>query len=77
MSGQMDDERIDALRHPTHEKAMKLWDYALLGEPQPDTPLAGLHKARILWHQSTEQMKEESRAWLIAHGFTLPFKYWR
>jgi len=65
-------EKIDALRNPTEDKALKFWRSELLGSPQPDVALAGLHKARCMWPQSTAKMVRDSRAWLSAHGFDVP-----
>ena len=70
MPYKLSEEQLDALRNPTREKAMKFWNYDLLGEPvTPDTPLAGLHKARMFWKGSTGEMMVESARWLMDHGF--------
>lgn len=63
--------RRDAVfRDPTYENAMQYWDYGKMGMPlDKDVPLAGVHKARLLWTEATEEMKQESREWLAAHGF--------
>ena len=65
-------KQVDLLRNPTTEGAMEFWRYDLLGEPAtPDTPLAGLHMARLNWGGSTKEMRMESERWLLDHDFPL------
>jgi hypothetical protein len=64
------EDRAQLLRNPTLEGAMKLWNYQLLGPPvEPETALAGLHKARLKWAGSTKQMVKESKKWLSDRGY--------
>jgi hypothetical protein len=64
------EDRAQLLRNPTLEGAMKLWNYDLLGPPaEPETALAGLHKARLKWKGSTKQMVKESKKWLSDRGY--------
>jgi hypothetical protein len=64
----LDPIRVDALVNPTMEKALALWNPAL-GPPIGDSPLAGLHKARLKWVGSTKKMIKESEEWLQIHGY--------
>lgn len=66
-------EKAALLDNPTTEGAMKFWSYDLLGEPAaPDAPMAGLHRARVMWPGASKQQVKESKAWLRAHGYTVP-----
>lgn len=62
-------EKREALLHPTMDRAMKLWRFELLGPPIGDAPLAGLHKARLLWPESSAEMIAVSKKWLTDHGY--------
>jgi hypothetical protein len=65
-------EKVDLLRNPTAEKAMKLWPHHVRGMEQPldgTAALAGVHKARLLWPGSTKAMVRESKEWLRVHGY--------
>lgn len=65
----LSDEQIALLKNPTMEGAMKLWNYALLGKPLGDAPLAGVHKARLKWPGSSKAMVQESKKWLRENGY--------
>lgn len=66
-------KQIALLKNPTLEGALEFWP-AALGKPiSPDAPLAGIHKARLVWPGATKKMVQESRAWLKEHGYgTIP-----
>lgn len=62
-----------ALREGTAEAAKRLWDATKLGVPVDLTvPLAGLHKARILWRDATPEEVKTSQEWLVANGYKAP-----
>jgi hypothetical protein len=65
--------RDRCLRDPTEETAALLYKFSaadrLIPDPQPHTLLAGLHKARLAWNKSTPEMVEQSKQWLLDHGF--------
>jgi len=64
-------DKIDCLRNPTTEKAMKFWPHDLLGSPKTETAaLAGVHKARLVWSGSTKKMIRESKKWLAENGYS-------
>lgn len=65
----MTPEKREALLHPTMERALRFWRPELLGPPIGDAPLAGLHKARLIWPESTASMIEVSKKWLVDHGY--------
>lgn len=66
-------EKAALLRNPTIEGALKFWPFPAIGEPHRDNaPLAGLHKARIMWPGATKAMVRESKAWLRENGYEVP-----
>ena len=66
-------QRNERLRAATQEAALAFWlDSDLPPPSSPDVPLAGLHKARIMWRDATAEEVRASRSWLIAHGFKAP-----
>lgn len=69
----LDKDKIEAMKNPTLEAALRYWPYDILGPPlTPDIALAGLHKAVILWPGSTTEMIMKSRIWLEQHGWEVP-----
>jgi hypothetical protein len=68
-------KRNRQLRAGTAEAAAAMWKESGLGLPvTPDVPLAGLHKARIVWPDATDEEVQASRAWLAEHGFKAPVR---
>lgn len=41
---------------------------------RPDVPLASVHKARLQWLESTDEMLAESVKWLEDHGYGTSWK---
>jgi hypothetical protein len=68
-------ERRDALfRNPTLEAAMAiLAEIGVTKFDREDVPLATVHKARLQWLEATDEMLEESKAWLLHHGYQNTF----
>lgn len=69
-------ERNAIFANPTLEAATA-WLRKKFGEKlvlvQSDVPLASAHKARLQWIGASDAMMEESRSWLVSHGYDTTF----
>ena len=66
--------RNEVFKNPTPENSLELWKRSGT-KVTPDhqtVPLAAVHKARILWRDSTPEMVVESAKWLKDNGYLLP-----
>lgn len=67
--------RDGVFNNPTIDSATKLWQLQKLPKPtDPMVPLIAVHKARLQWLDATDKQLEESKEWLISHGFELTMK---
>lgn len=66
-------EKRNALfRNPNDEDVLAWWAMEMGNVPPVDplVPMAALHKARLQWLDATDTMLEQSKLWLVEHGFT-------
>jgi hypothetical protein len=59
---------IRLFNKPSVYGAQMMWPP--LGQMQA---FATLHKLRLQWPEATDEMKKESKLWLMDHGFTLSY----
>ena len=62
--------RLKILKNPTLESARQFWDFCKMGIPETETtPLAGVHKARLVHPKMNKKQKSESKKWLKENGY--------
>ncbi len=65
-------KRDELFRNPNDADVLAWWHEAFgnVAPVDPLVPMAALHKARLQWLDATDTMLEQSKLWLVEHGFT-------